>query len=82
MGAAVALVEDAYDSALEAIPDGAAKTKGIALGRASAAAIVDLRTGDGSDTLFIDPAYPQGTEPGEWRFTPGTSFAVCRGGAR
>ena len=76
VGAAVTLVEEAYDAALAAIPDGAAKTKGIALGRASAAAIVDLRTGDGSDTLFLDFDYPQGTEPGQWRFTPGTSFAI------
>ena len=76
VGAAVTLVEEAYDAALAAIPDGAAKTKGIALGRASAAVIVDLRTGDGSDTLFLDFDYPQGTEPGQWRFTPGTSFAV------
>ena len=74
--AAVTIVEDAYEAALAAIPDGAAKTSGVALGRASAAVIVDLRTGDGSDTLFLDFDYPQGTEPGEWRFTPGTSFAI------
>jgi PAP2 superfamily len=79
VGAALAFVESAYIAALAAIPTGAAKTKGIALGRASAAAIVDLRTSDGSDTLFIDPNYPQGTEPGEWRFTPGTGFAVVPG---
>ena len=24
---------------------------------------------------MVDPAYPQGTEPGEWRFTPGYPFA-------
>ena len=70
----MASVEADYAAALAAIPDGAAKTQGVALGHAAAAAILALRADDGSDTPFIVPAYPQGTEPGEYRFTPGTPF--------
>jgi len=67
--AAVAGVEADYTAALAAIPGGAAKTEGIALGQAAAAAIIALRTGDGSDTPLLDFNYPQGTQPGEYRFT-------------
>ena len=67
--AAVDGVEADYAAALAAIPSGAAKTEGIALGQASAAAILALRTGDGSDTELLDFDYPQGTQPGEYRFT-------------
>src|SRR5512134_2312948 len=60
-----------YAAALLAIPDGPAKTAGIAVGQAAAAAIVALRAGDGSETTkWFDFDYEQGTEPGEWRFTP------------
>ena len=79
IAAGVQLVEDAYDDALAEIPDGRAKTQGIALGRGAAATIVALRSADGSDTLMVDPNYPQGDEPGEYRFTPGTPFAFAPG---
>ena len=60
-----------YAAALMPIPNGPGKTAGIALGQAAAAAIVALRAGDGSETTtWLDFDYPQGTEPGEWRFTP------------
>jgi hypothetical protein len=60
-----------YAAALMAIPDGPAKTAGIAVGQAAAAAIVAQRAGDGSETTtWFDFGYEQGTEPGEWRFTP------------
>jgi hypothetical protein len=71
----VTIVEADYTAALAAIDDGAAKTDGIAAGQAAAAAILDLRADDGSNGPLVDPAYPQGTNPGEWRFTPGTAFA-------
>ena len=61
---------------LRAIPNGAAKTQGIQVGQSSAAAIVALRAGDGSDKPLEDPNYPQGTEPGEFRFVPGFDFAA------
>ena len=45
--------------------------------RPAAAAILALRADDGSDTLLLDFDYPQGDEPGEYRFTPGTPFAFA-----
>ena len=66
-----------YAAALAAIPDAQAKSDGIALGTAAAAAIIALRANDGSDAPFVDFAYPQGTRPGEWRFTGGIPFAAA-----
>jgi hypothetical protein len=77
--AGVASVEADYAAALAAIPDGPAKTQGVEVGAAAADAILALRSDDGSDTLLVDPAYPQGTEPGEYQFTPGTPFAFAPG---
>jgi hypothetical protein len=62
------------DAALAAIPDGRAKRRGISVGEAAANAILQLRANDGSNQPLVDPNYPEGTEPGEYRFTPGTPF--------
>ena len=51
-------------------------------GQASAAAILALRARDGSDTPLQDLAYPQGTNPGEYRFTPGFNFVFAPGWGR
>ena len=75
----VASVEADYTAALAAIPNGVEKSRGVVLGQAAAAAVISLRALDGSDTPLVDPAYPQGTEPGEYRFTPGTPFAFAPG---
>jgi hypothetical protein len=80
--AGVALVEADYRAALGSVPEGEAKAKGIRLGEAAAAAILSLRAQDGADTLFLDFAYPQGSQPGEYRFTPGFDFAVAPGWGR
>jgi PAP2 superfamily len=77
--AGIASVEEDYEAALDAIPNGRQKRRGIRVGAASAAAILALRADDGSDTLLVDPNYPQGDEPGEYRFTPGTPFAFAPG---
>jgi hypothetical protein len=77
--AGLASVEADYTAALAAIPDGVSKTQGVDIGQDAAAAILTLRANDGSDTLLIDTAYPQGTAPGEWRFTPGFPFAFAPG---
>jgi hypothetical protein len=77
--AGVASVEADYTAALAAIPNGVEKTRGVVLGQAAAAAVISLRALDGSDTPLVDPAYPQGTEPCEYRFTPGTPFAFAPG---
>ena len=79
--AGVAVVEQAYDDVLAAIPNGPAKTKGLKVGQAAAAAIVAMRIADGSDTLLLDTSYPQGTNPGEYRFTPPFTFAFAPGWA-
>ena len=79
--AAVAGVETDYATELAAITDGPAKNQGIQLGRAAAATILAIRTGDGADAPLFDTAYPQGTAPGEYRFTPGFSFAFAPGWA-
>lgn len=68
-----------YAAALASIPDGDEKSRGIAAGQAAAAAILALRAADGSDTPLVDFAYPQGTEPGEYRFTPGLPLAFAPG---
>lgn len=60
-----------YDAALAAslalVPDGAAKSAGIANGAAHAAAILARRASDGSTNSFT---YVPGTDPGDWRPTP------------
>jgi hypothetical protein len=77
--AGVASVETDYTAALAAIPDGRHKTRGIEVGQAAAAAILALRAADGSDTPLVVNDFPQGTAPGEYRFTPGTPFAFAPG---
>ena len=66
----VAFTNGLYAAALASIPDGPAKTIGVALGQAAAAAIVALRAEDGSNQNMFVFDYTPGTEPGEWRFTP------------
>jgi hypothetical protein len=72
-------VEAEYAAAIGAIPNSRVKTRGLAVGQAAAAAILAARTADGSDTPLFDTAYPQGTQPGEYRFTPGSDFAFAPG---
>ena len=73
----LAVIDRAYASALAGIPSGSAKNEGVAIGRRAAVAIIEQREGDGSDTPLIDPDYPQGTAPGQWRFTEGNAFAFA-----
>jgi hypothetical protein len=55
-----------YEAALAAIPDGLAKTRGIAAGMAAAQAMITARTGDGR---FGAPGFsvPDVPGPGQWR---------------
>ena len=64
---AVAQVNTAYATVLAGIPDGAAKTNGITLGQAAAAAILALRSTDHATALV---PYTPGTQPGDWQPTP------------
>jgi hypothetical protein len=72
-------VETDYTAALAAIPDGRHKARGLEVGQAAAAAILALGAADGSDTPLVVDNFPQGTAPGEYRFTPGTPFAFAPG---
>lgn len=64
---ALTQVDAAYGTSLAQIPDGPAKSAGIAVGQAAAAAIVALRNTDHATTLVT---YTPGTEPGDWQPTP------------
>ena len=79
--AGVASVEAAYAAALADVPNGRAKRRGIEVGQAAAAAILAQRAADGSQTPLIVEDHPQGPNPGEYRFTPGTPFAFAPGWA-
>jgi hypothetical protein len=65
--AGVAAADAAYAAALTAIPDGPAKTNGIAVGRAAALALLLRRKADGATAVM---AYTPGTAPGQWQPTP------------
>jgi hypothetical protein len=68
--------EGDYAAALSDVADGDAKSAGVAVGRSAAEAILARRASDGSHgQTLADFAYPQGTKPGEYRFTPGVPFA-------
>ena len=53
-----------YASSLAGIPDGTAKTRGIAVGELAAAAMIEARTDDGRFGSF---RFAVGTLPGQWR---------------
>ena len=63
------LIEDAYDAALAAIPNGVAKDRGIAVGVAAADLILERRADDGVAEAFATPYVPTGV-PGDYAFTP------------
>jgi hypothetical protein len=67
-GSATAL-DAARATSLGAIPNGQAKTDGIATGEAAAAAMIARRLGDGSTPLTFKTPGP--VAPGEWQTTPG-----------
>jgi len=66
-----ATLDAARLSSLAAIADGAAKTDGIATGAAAAAAMIALRTNDGSAP--VTNKLPGAPVPGEWQTTPSCS---------
>lgn len=61
------LLDAAYTNSLLSIPDGAAKDAGIAIGQIAAAAIIALRSSDGSSASM---PYTPGSGPGVWIPTP------------
>jgi hypothetical protein len=71
--AAVASLDAARGASLASIPDGPGKSSGLAVGEAAAAAIIALRSNDGSSP----PAFylPSSSAPGEWQPTRSCSLA-------
>jgi PAP2 superfamily len=63
-------LQAAYDGSLAEIPDGLAKTRGIASGEAAAAAMLAARENDGRLPAGTPYPFPLGTQPGEWRVSP------------
>ena len=62
-----AALDDKLAAALAAIPDGDAKTDGVALGSEVAASVLFLRANDGRDASYL---YNQPIAPGVWQRTP------------
>jgi hypothetical protein len=72
------VLDAAYASSLASFPDGQPKRSAVGVGTAAAAAILNLRANDGwFDQPLEDAAYPQGTSPGEYRFTPPFNFTFA-----
>jgi hypothetical protein len=75
--AGVASAEAAYTAALAAIPDSPAKNQGVALGQATAAAILKARANDhGNDGPFLNKNCPPSGQPGAYQCVPGFPFTV------
>ena len=73
--AGIASVEASYMAALGGIPDGQAKDQGIAVGRASAAAILAKRAHDEDKaTPFLNKNCPAPSDPGKFQCVPGSPF--------
>ena len=66
------VLDPAYAASLATIPNGPAKTKGIAVGQEIAVAWIALRVGDGRDA---NVPYTFGTGPGVYQRTPGPGMA-------
>jgi hypothetical protein len=68
-------------STLAAIPDGLAKSAGIAAGKQQASSVLADRQGDGLDTASVDvPFTPPPPGPGVWQPTPPTFAPAVRAG--
>lgn len=64
-------------TSLDGIPDGDAKTRGIALGHAVTAAILAHRSTDPQYILGnVPPLPPNGVEPGEFRYIPPLNYGL------
>jgi hypothetical protein len=77
--AALQVVDRAYATATEQLPDGPRTERGLHVGEAAADALLTLRRSDGAETPLVVADFPQGDDPGEWRFTPERPFAFAPG---
>jgi hypothetical protein len=64
-------LDAAFTTSLLAIPNGAEKTDGVAVGEAAARAMIALRADDGSASAEF--YLPTSNAPGQWQLTPGCS---------
>jgi hypothetical protein len=71
--ASLSTLNAAYASSLAVIPDGPAKTAGIAAGQDAAAAMIAARANDGSSPLEF--FLPTSSNPGVWQLTPSCTAA-------
>ncbi|KAA6457235.1 vanadium-dependent haloperoxidase [Acidobacteria bacterium AB60] len=69
-------LNNAWMSSMGAIPDGQAKTEGVAAGDEAALALITLRTGDGSASLPATTA-PGPAGPGVWQLTTGCKAGIA-----
>ena len=69
-----------YQKELAAIPDGPAETRGVAIGRAAAAAMLASRA-DEDIFAALGAPYTPGTEPGDYQPTPPVGMVVGAGWA-
>lgn len=69
-------LDSTYAAALDAIQDGDAKTRGIALGKAAAQAVLAKRANDGSAADPVNPV-PPSTEAGVYQPVPPFNFAFA-----
>jgi hypothetical protein len=58
------MLDAMYSASLAAVPDGTAKTRGVAVGEAAAAAMIAARIDDGRFGAY---RFPVGSGPGAWR---------------
>jgi hypothetical protein len=63
------VLDAARDRSLRRIPDGPAKTGGIAIGETAADRAIAARANDGSERP--ESHLPSSSQPGEWQLTPG-----------
>lgn len=75
---AAGLFDAVYAAELAAVPDGAAKEKGIAIGKAAASAMIASRADEDPFGALLAP-YTPGTNPGDYQPTPPIGFVAGAG---
>ncbi|MDQ1542281.1 MAG: hypothetical protein QOH29_3007 [Actinomycetota bacterium] len=71
---AVANLDARYATSLAAIPDGLAKTNGIAFGELAATTLIGQRQGDGRNAAIL---FTKAPGPGVWRPTPPAALSMA-----
>ncbi|MEU8423452.1 vanadium-dependent haloperoxidase [Micromonospora sp. NPDC048835] len=78
-----AALDTALRTTLDRIPNGRAKDRGAATGRAEARGLLAQRAGDGLDPDSVNPAYPNPEpDPGTWQPTPPSFSPAQQAGNR